>query len=484
MKKVTYLFISFLSLFAMPAFGQEREVVKLPDGSQILKSMKLNNGLVLLTGNEFYFTNKHNWKITYYGPHMTAKYDVMVPNPKRASFYNSYLVASQSGENVYFIRHGLGGLMGSPSTYDIMHIDANGISKSFTLKRFMSESGPLNVAFADNEYLYYVVKDRDKSSHNKHDFPKLKFVRIDNSNKVSNIPLALPDPDPDATEWSYMGHTDVVSYFVSRTLDDDYKTQKYRVAVIDHDGKLQDDFKFKVDLKDGNFMAGYNYCNNDATHEADNHNIHTEVYSTSSYNGSTGTWSHSTTIIRSPNPEAFGNIVLDPLTSGFYVYGLAGSGPPPKTARRKDKVIPAGYYVYKFDPDGKEVWKNEGKFTVLDEFYKNKASFINRQLTLGYGSGGNLRFQVFCRKNISTYEFNPETGAFTSAYMNTFLNPVTTDDLGSCHKQGDKSNIAKLLSKPDKADFSVLTFRMAKNNIVVRNFYHDAKLEMYDVTDE
>src|SRR6185437_10394683 len=255
-------------------------------------------------------------------------------------------------------------------------------------------------------YLYYVTKERDaKSKHekrDKHAFPKLQFVRIGKDKSVSKVWLELPEPDPDATEWSYLGNTTVVSYFVSRTLDDEnYKEQKFRIAVIDHDGKLLDDFKMDVNLNDGRFMSEYNYCGNEGTHEADNHNIKTTTYTSTTYNGN-GMSTTTTTTVYSPNPEAYGNIMLDPVTNGFYVYGISGTESERQGSsrhKRQGTAVPSGYYVYKFDQDGKALWKNEGKLTGIDDYYKSRASFMSRNVTLEYGAQGNLRLQAFEGKN-------------------------------------------------------------------------------------
>ena len=489
MKRAIYILTFYMLAILSPSFGQEHQSVKLSDGSKILKSLRVSNGLVLLTGNEFYFNKNLNWKISYYSPHLTARYDVAVPNPKLSGLYHSFLVASPSGNNVYFVRRGAGGLMGSPNTQNIMRIDSAGISNSLTLKREL-DFGRVNVVFADDNYLYYVTKEKDKQALNKHAFPKLQFVRIANDKSVSKIMLALPDPDPDATEWSYLGNTNVVSYFVSRTLDDEsYKTQKYRVAVIDHDGKLQDDFKFEVNIKDGKFISEYNYCGNPGTEEVNNHNIDVTSYS-STYMNANGGVTTTTTIVYSPNAEAYGNIMLDPQSNGFYVYGLSGSSPTnaksgkKHSKKKEDNLSPTGYYVYKFDADGKDVWNYESKLNGIDDYFKSKASFMSRNIALNYGLEGNLRFQAFCKTNATTYDINPQSGKPVSNYTNTFQNPVTINDLGTCHKSGDKTDLGKFLTKPDKGDYSQLSYRLGNNNVVVRNFYKDSKLELYGFMDE
>jgi len=480
MKKIIYISGIIFYLGLNVALAQYNATVKLDNGCKLFKGVSVGNALILFTGSENIIPKNLNWKISYYTPHVKAKYDILVPNPDVKSLAGSFLVVSPSGNNVYLIRHGEGGLSGSENNQNIMFIDSAGFSWSTMMKGEL-EYSRVNVVFADDEFLYYVTKEKDPNALSKHDFPKLQFVRIAKDKSVSKIMLALPEPDPDATEWSYFGHTGVVSYFVSRSLNDEnYTEQKFRVAVIDHNGHLQDDFKIDFDLKSGKLLPEYNYCGTEGTYEVNNHNIRPPV---GKGNGEAGKSSS----LYSPFPEAYGNIMLDPQTNGFYIYGISGNPAAQKkdkSAKKEEAPDPSGYYVYKYDPDGKEVWNNETKFTGFDDYFKTKAGFSARQVALSYGAQGNLRFQAFSEKTVATSEINPQTGKFISAFSNTFENTIKRDDLGNAFKKGEKTSLGQFLSKPDKGGYSQLNFRMLNANIVVRDFNKDARLELNGFVDE
>jgi len=473
MKKVVYFFSILFLTSATISLAQYNATLKLDNGCKLFKGVSVSNSLVLFTGSEGLIPKNLNWKITCYSPHLSLKYSVLVSNPDVKSLSGSFLVVAPSGNNVFLIRH-------EGNTQNIMRIDSAGFSWSLPMKGEL-EYSKVNVVFADDEYLYYVTKEKDPNALNKHDFPKLQFVRIAKDKSVSKIMLALPDPDPDATEWSYFGHTDVVSYFVSRSLNDEnYTEEKFRVAVIDHSGHLQDDFKIDFNLKTGKLLPEYNYCGTEGTFEANNHNIKTKL---GTGNGEAG----KNTTDYTPYPEAYGNIMLDPQSNGFYVYGISGNPAgqkKDKKEKKEDAPDPSAFYIYKYDPDGKEVWDNETKFTGFDDYFKSKASFSARQVALSYGEQGNLRFQAFDVKDVATAEINPQTGKFISAYSNTFENIVKHDDLGNCFKKGEKTGLGQFLSKPVKEEFTQLEFRLANNNVVVRDFHKDPKLELYGFGDE
>jgi hypothetical protein len=71
-----------------------------------------------------------------------------------------------------------------------------------------------------------------------------------------------------------------------------------------------------------------------------------------------------------------------------------------------------------------------------------------------------------------------------ASYANTFVHDVTADDLGTCFKSGGKSELNKFLSQPAKGEYTTLNFRMLNNNVVIRDYLKDSRLEMFVFGDE
>jgi hypothetical protein len=483
MKKLYYTLL-FVCATMFSVSAQTPEKLKLDEGAKLFGAVSVNSGLVLLTGKEYYYNPNLDWKVTQYWPDLTQRYQVKIDKPRYNYFLPAHLVVSPTGNNVYFIQ-GKGVGLFSSSAEAITYIDSMGVKQAFDLKGKFHYSSR-NVAFADDNNLYIVTKTFKKERHKKgKTYPTLEFIRIAHDKSVSNVPIELPEPDPDATEWSYLGHTTEVSYFTSRLMEENNK-EIFRIAVIDEDGKLLDDFKLTVALSNGEFRAGYNHSSAAGTWVIDNHNIKVTTSSYTSYNASTGTSSTHTSVTYSPNTEAYGDIMFDPMTNGFYIYGL--SGPVYKKSKklfaRQVNTIASDFYVYKYDQDGNEVWNYNGKLAGIDDYFKSKATFYNRDIQLNPGFAGAVRFQAFARKNVFTYELNSETGKLNINYINTFDKPVTVVDLGSCHKPGDKSSLGKFLAKGDKGNYSQLNFRFTNSNVIVRNYFDDYRLELFNIGDE
>jgi len=477
MKKI-FLICCCLGLFSLSASAQKNETLKLKKGCQVLDITGVNNGLVILTGREFLYSFNREWKLTYYNPNLTLRYEVPI---KHAKLGGSSLVMSPTGNSVYFIRYSPA-FWSSKVNASIIQIDSSGTYHQGKLRhKFKFEN--VNAVFSDDEYLYYVLKENTAKGRRgkKNAYPQIKFGKISNKDfSYTQVDVAVPEPEEDATEWSFIGNTTEVSYFASLKIENDQKAV-YRVAVIDDEGKLLDDFKMSVNIKDGNFVPGNQVSNVAGSEILHSHKFtrHVSYYST----GRTTT----TVITYTANPEAFVNISFDPQTNGFYITGLSGKLPSNEKKglfHKKEYSKVNNYYLFKFDQDGKESWKLEGKLVSASDNFKNKSSFLSRESYLDIGIKGNLRYQVFMDKDVATYEINPETGKYLTGYSNTFKNYVTTLDLGTCRKPGDKSALGKFLNKNDRGDYSTMNFRMQDNNVIMRNYYNDDKVELYNIGDE
>jgi hypothetical protein len=469
MKKIYYivLFLSF-SVYQI-AQGQDHKTITLDKGVKLFQSVAVNDNLITVTGKEYIFNANLKWKLSCYNPDLSLRYEFPI-NKSKFNLQNvGSLVVSPSANNVYYMNPG----------GTIMHLDSAGSVSEYKLKWKQIKWTHLNVIFADDEYLYYVNKEKDKTKkRQKKSFPKLQYIRVAHDKTVSRVQLELPDPDPDATEWSYLGHTTEVAYFVSRTNDDENKIT-YRIAVIDGNGALQDDFKMEMGIKDA-ILPSWNYSSAGGTLVVDDHQINITTTTHYSRYGST------TTVTYKALPEAFGDISFDPQTGGFYMYGLSGARASKKKSLfgPKKSDVASSFYVLKFDQDGKKMWNYEGKLSGADEDFKNKYSFVYRKMKLSPGFGGAIRFQAFAMNKVTTFELNPETGKLNLYYPNEFENNVSQVDLNTCHKPGDKSEVGKFLSKKDKGDCSTLTYRLNNTDVIIKNYYDDWKLEMYRFSDE
>ena len=470
MKKIVHVLLFILCSTGNHAYSQVHETVQLEDDSKLITAKNNGKCLVFVTGKEYILNGKLDWKIDYYNDGMKLKYQVKLPDPSEKN--TGDLLISPSGNNVYYLPDDGKEDLRTFAYEPMLYVDSNGTAHPFNLSDKVLDYYSLNAIFADDAYLYFVTKDKVTASDDKEEFPDLHFIRINEKGKTSSVQLELPRPEPKATEWSYIGHSNLVSYFASRSSQDS-RTQKYRIAVLSHNGKLVDHFVLDINIKQGIMLASHNHASDPGSLMVYDHSYGKTVVRFS--NGGES-------VIYTPYAEAFGNIMFDPISNGFYVFGL--SGEISKKAANPGLLLPVqpvstGFYAFKFDQDGKNVWACEGKLDGIDDYFKKKAVFMARNTKLSYGFAGNLMFQAFSKGNAFSCEIDPTSGKLIDSYANTFKKDVSEFDLGACHNPVSTKPIDVFLSKGRKSSYSQLNFRLDNSNIIIKNYFLDSRLEMY-----
>lgn len=158
---------------------------------------------------------------------------------------------------------------------------------------------------------------------------------------------------------NYAINSDESFDFITKSITSDYtKSILYKTTYSTIDGKLLKDVPFEVNLKDKTLI----YSNNGG--------------------GFTDT---------PPNKAApffdddlsINNYIVDPSNADIYIYGLYGD----KTFDLNKDANPKGYYVFKFDKDGKKIWESINKIEDKDfnekhymYYTETDLSFINNKL--------------------------------------------------------------------------------------------------------
>jgi hypothetical protein len=468
MKKLIFFILWALAGFDT-AFAQQE--LKLKPGCELLNAVPNNNGLVILTGNYFLLA-RHHWMIRCYNPDVSLRYEIPLKNTS-AGYYNN-IISSSSGNTVYMIQP-RAILFSSKYREKLLHIDSIGAFRPYKMKTKIDYSS-INAVFADDNNLYFIVyKDnkKRKRKNNSDSTAGMKFIRVDNNDFTeSQIKLELPKPDNDATDWKYIGNTKSVSYFTSRKIIDQ-QHEIYRIGVLDKDGKLLDDFIVETAVTNGPMLGCNSHFYIPGADVVNSNQYTVNVYSDGKH----------TTVVYTQNPESLGNILFDPATNGFFVYGITGTTTvEPKKLFKPKKVnqTASGYYLFQYNENGELTWKYEGKLAGADDKFRSSGTFVSRQVNIQPGFGNNLKFSVFAATNVTTYEINAKTGKYVKAYNNGFQNPATDVDLGACRKGGDQSAIMKYLSKPDRTTCSKFVFKTPTEYIVLKNYYMDANIELED----
>ncbi len=98
---------------------------------------------------------------------------------------------------------------------------------------------------------------------------------------------------------------------------------------------------------------------------------------------------------------AINDFIVDNITKDIYVFGLFGD----KAKKLNDDNSPSGYYVFKFDKEGKKVWESINRIDDKDDF--NKKNHLVKVFSSLSFSSNNLLFETGGRfkENYFHYSF-------------------------------------------------------------------------------
>ncbi|WP_203256528.1 hypothetical protein [Hyunsoonleella ulvae] len=254
-------------------------------------------------------------------------------------------------------------------------------------KRKLLRDSDLRVDFIEytTKDAHYVIAPKTKQGINltvlkrPFDFTTLSYSEL-------NIPTF--ETDSEKMFWTLNSQTSDQLVFVAKELLDNNK-DKYHVAVYNNDFVHLHKLSIEVSLpkdyfcysNDGKNTSWYNY-----------------IYDIKDFT-ETGTRAIS---------GATGNLFFDKKNKTFYAYGLYSDD------EKSDRIIkPTGFYVYKFDWEGKLLWQQKHKVTSNKNFTKKQFAF---NFLVKFYSLGNSLGLVLKPKEGSTIHFiniEESTGSIT-----------------------------------------------------------------------
>lgn len=397
----TTLFLPLLCWAAL-AVAQDRQTsIKLDKFEYLHETVFLNDqGLVLKVGP---INEKQPQRLLHYSADGQLRWTAEIKNEYGLRNSNNFIVASPNGRVVYYIELKDDGFPNK--TQYINRVTHDGKAKNFQMEANDLFGESLQTVFCDNEYLYYLSTEKGNERHDsKKSGEKLIMTRLAHNDVAPRkIKVALPSvaASENTTFWSFVGQRGKEKVFASKTVNSERPNQIIDIAVIDSDGQLLRKTAMEVVL-DGVFPRPVDEVDALKTGVFQNADLDfNEVY----VPGSPATGSQGRTRF-SHNSGAFAHVSYDPGTGSVYVYGLFG----PKPYKRVGPVH-EGFYIQKFDNDGKNVWKLQYKGTkdlMAESFFKVHGTPADRTLALRLLPEGKLNFSVHFKRTLFTYEVSAD----------------------------------------------------------------------------
>src|SRR6185369_5381841 len=163
MRKIA-LFVFNICYLNVNIFAQDIQKIELEKGCKLLEAISVNNGLVLKTGQEYYYRKNRLWKLKFYNADLSLRYEI--PLLKSSIYNRTDIIASQTGDNVYHIEYSTLLLQSKYDKLTITHVDSSGFASN-GLIRNQFKFNNLQAIFADDNFLYFLTNEKVKVPGNR-----------------------------------------------------------------------------------------------------------------------------------------------------------------------------------------------------------------------------------------------------------------------------------------------------------------------------
>ncbi|HAM97532.1 MAG TPA: hypothetical protein DCQ26_02880 [Marinilabiliales bacterium] len=437
-KNVLLLILMFYGINLIKS-QDKTEIVPLERNQELLSSVNLGeNGLVLHIGKNTMNSKDLDWKVNFYSENCELKWSKPIEKLQINKGFPSSIIASPKGEYVYLIEN-----QGYNQLHGVDKIVLNQINQNGSLKtqefETSKDQGIRQGFFANDRYLFILkskeahemLLDSESQYQKKKLVEKLYLYRISHVDfKKDKITLDLPElDDPEnTTYWSYAGHDNNSFYLFSKTLNIETGKCIYKILSIDNEGHIGKTILIDAKLSKAYYRPSFNHKDFELSAFDKNYDydFYLESQSGSSY--------------LKPSIGAFGGIRI--VTNAIYIYGLTGSKPYKKLGPIYD-----GYFIFKYDFDGNNIWKIEQN--VPKELSDEKKFYIHaapesRKLAFNILSNQTVKFQIYFDEQVHSFEYSND-GKFTGYNSCEFKNDVHYQDALLCFSKEAKSNTKKYL---------------------------------------
>ena len=271
--------------------------------------------------------------------------------------------------------------------------------------------------------MYYLTTE---DGWEKHDKKKTKeklvlnrFSNADLSHKKIIIDLPAIAEGENTTFWTFIGQKGNEKYLLSKSVDVEKNELKCNVLVVNEQGKTLKSFAIDINMEDRFLRPGFTMLLPNKGHTVVAKLDSDIVTKRSGPVGSTEPRVMESRPVTTMG--AFGNLMFDAESNAFYAYGLFG----PKPFRTLGPIY-EGFYVHKYDLDGKAIWKlnQAGSQELLDEkVFRVHGTPGDRNISLR-SLNQHLNFSIQFRKSLYTYEISSEGKLISTKHKGDFIAPV------------------------------------------------------------
>lgn len=381
----------FLALSAISNFGQiNSESITLKKNEEVIEIINVgNNGFLIETVD----ASNYNYKLMHYSVNLEKLWDTPL------NIINEKLTTSASplSDYVYITNQTL---QLNLKDKEVKKLEVKDVPKGRVLKS----------DFQDFRYWYIMYYIKFNSQY--------LVRRVEHKTcRMKELTIELPKPQDYkySTEWYYLSNDNNNNIFVyDKTTGFQNQNRKlnnkinYRVITLDTTFKIKNKVIIDVDLGNNYVYPSLNFKKE---REFPSPAVDFEIQTIGLKN------------LYIPKPEAYGSILYEPIGKNIYIYGLVGSTP---YYEKDDKSVIEGYFIYKYDANGKLLNKIMSKLPNDTTLYGG----WDVKTLLSFTPDNKMLFQIYFDRIIKKIRVQGNVYSyvyFEDKPFNQYINKVTSD---------------------------------------------------------
>jgi hypothetical protein len=320
----------FILSVALPGSLLGQEIKKTLNSSSV-DVINLNQNGFILAGGDDLFCYSEKGELQWAG--------------KRANKIS--IVASPTGSYVYDlpfleIDHIISGAVAYKKNLSITQFDSKGFRKQYEINPAQGLGKNLQSVYCNDNYLFALsTENGDETNDKKKGAEKLILHRYKNADfSYQKFTVGVPalSSGENTTYWSLLGQAQEGTYLLAKEINPKENKVRFRVALINDDGKVINILSIDPSLGDRYFRPAIVDQSPDVNDKAFIVTNNLEYF-----------WDLGVNPV-SAKPRSngfFSHLLYDQVSNYFYAYGLFGTKPN----------VYEGFYIFKFDTKGNKVWE-------------------------------------------------------------------------------------------------------------------------------
>ncbi|MEM9830428.1 MAG: hypothetical protein AAF944_07305 [Bacteroidota bacterium] len=401
-----------LLLVNLHLFGQKTVDITLGKDEVIMDFVDLQEqGFVIKTGKEKYYSKNVDWHLRYYTPTLEEVWSLPIEPSQGNKGRGQDVVVAPSGNYVYHVENQgfisdilVGGIQ-------LTQVNRQGQVRSHEVgKDILGKIAGIEEIRLCDESHFYIVSLKQGNNNTPTQLFLNRFLHQDFSFSQLTVELPIIARKNSVAPWEYAGHGKQHIWFVSKTIPNEKDAIQCQLVAVDWQGKIARKLTVNQAMPSVYLRGSMNH-----KHSIGAVARRTATTSYTDQNHMSG-MPHTTFKL---GTSGWTSVYMDDNSDIVYVYGLYG-----KKQRKGSAAYADGFYLMAFNEKGELLWQHlsNERDPILEDKYFQKRLTSDQRATMAYLTTEGVRFQIRVPRALYTYDFS-QNGQRIDMYQNSYYNP-------------------------------------------------------------